>query len=194
MPYCRAWAFNVGARQARSPLLVLHDNDLLVPETYAAELVLKHREGNEIINLKRLIFYATESETRNLLAGDASLAELLPQCIIQNSECGGSMAVDRDAYLALGGMDEAFVGWGGEDNEFWERAATRRVWPFGYLPMVHLWHAPQPGKRAVHGRGAATAELSDRRAVIPVEDRIEQLRGRDFGNPERFDLDAADVQ
>jgi GT2 family glycosyltransferase len=191
MPFCRAWAFNVGARQARSPLLVLHDNDMLIPERYASELILKHRQGYEIINLKRLIFYIAERHTRDFLAGNASLGELFLERVIQNAEAGGSVAVDRDTYFALGGMDEAFVGWGGEDNEFWERALTRRVWPFGYLPMVHLWHPSQPGKRAVDGRGVATSEVSDRRAVVPVEDRIEQLRRRDFGNPERFDLDVA---
>jgi hypothetical protein len=191
MPYCRAWAFNVGARQARSPLLVLHDNDMLVPETYAAELVRKHRRGHEIINLKRLIFYLSEDYTHEVFARDASLAGRPPESIIQNAEAGGSVAVDRGAYFALGGMDEAFVGWGGEDNEFWERALTRRAWRFGSLPMVHPWHLPQPGRRAVDGRGATTAELSVRRAAIRVENRIEELRRRDFGDPRRLDPDPA---
>lgn len=186
MRYCRAWAFNVGARQARSPLLVLHDNDMLVPETYAAELV-RLRTRYEVINLKRLIFYLSEDHTQEFFSGNASCASLRPHSITQNAEAGGSVAVDRDAYFALGGMDEAFVGWGGEDNEFWERALTRRVWPFGHLPMIHLWHPPQTGKRAVHGRGATTAELSDRRAGIPAQNRIEDLRSRDFGNPRRLD-------
>jgi glycosyl transferase family 7 (putative galactosyltransferase) len=187
MPYSRAWAFNVGARQARSALLVLHDNDLLVSDGYAAELVRVHRCGYEIINLKRLIFYLSDDHTRELFAGHAFLASHPPDSVTQNAEAGGSVAIDRDAYFGLGGMDEAFVGWGGEDNEFWERASVRRVWPFGYLPMIHLWHPAQVGKRAVDGRGATTAELSDRRAGIPVHDRIEELRSRNFGNPRRLD-------
>ncbi len=183
MPYCRTWAFNVGARHARGSLLVLHDNDMLVPETYAAELADKHRRGYQVINLKRLIFYLSENHTRRLFEGSASLADCAPERIIQNLEAGGSLAVDRDAYLALGGMDEGFVGWGGEDNEFWDRALTRSVYPFGYLPIVHLWHPPQPGRRAVDGRGATTAQLSARRAAVAPAARIEELRRRDFGNP-----------
>jgi glycosyl transferase family 7 (putative galactosyltransferase) len=189
MPYCRAWAFNVGARQARSPLLVLHDNDMLVPESYAAELVRMHRRGYEITNLKRLIFYLSDNHTRELFTGHASFASCPPDSIIQNLEAGGSVAVDRDAYFALGGMDEAFVGWGGEDNEFWERASTRRVWPFGYLPVIHLWHPPQPGKGAIDGCGATTAELNSRRASIPIHNRIGELRSRNFGDPRRLDPD-----
>lgn len=187
MPYCRAWAFNAGARQARSPLLVLHDNDMVVPQNYAAELVRMHRRGYEIINLKRLIFYLSDNHTKELFAGHAFFASRLPDSITQNAQAGGSVAVDRTVYFAIGGMDEAFVGWGGEDNEFWERALTRRVWPFGYLPMIHLWHPPQAGKRAVNGRGATTAELSDRRASISVHDRIEELCGRNFGDPRQLD-------
>jgi hypothetical protein len=195
MPYCRAWALNVGARQARAPLLVLHDNDMLIPETYAAELALRHRQGHEVLNIKRLVFYLSADHTRRLFQGNALLTGCAPEEIVQNLEAGGSVAVDRDAYFALGGMDEAFVGWGGEDNEFWERALTRRVWPFGYLPIVHLWHPPQPGKRAIGGRGAATAELSERRAIIPVEKRINELRARHFGDPHYFNSDfAVDAQ
>ncbi len=73
---------------------------------------------------------------------------------MQNAEAGGSIALSRDAFHAIGGYDESFVGWGGEDNEFWERAQTRRVWPYGYLPFVHLWHAPQPEKLQPSRRGA----------------------------------------
>jgi hypothetical protein len=194
MPYCRSWALNVAARQARAPILVLHDNDMLVPETYAAELVRRHRQGHEIINVKRLVFYLSADHTRNLFRGAASLTGRAPEYIVQNLEAGGSVGVDRATYLALGGMDETFVGWGGEDNEFWERALTRRVWPFGYLPIVHLWHASQPGKGARQGRGASTAELSNRQAAIPAASRIERLCGRDFGNPRSIKWDlGADV-
>jgi predicted glycosyltransferase involved in capsule biosynthesis len=65
---------------------------------------------------------------------------------MQNVLGGGSIAITRAAYLAIGGMDEGFVGWGGEDNEFWERAQTLRVWSYGCLPYVHLWHPSQPRK------------------------------------------------
>jgi GT2 family glycosyltransferase len=54
--------------------------------------------------------------------------------------------ITRTAYREIGGMDEQFVGWGGEDVEFWERAQTRKVWNFGFIPLIHLWHASQPGK------------------------------------------------
>jgi hypothetical protein len=187
LPYCRAWAFNVGARLARSPLLILHDNDMLVPARYAAEALRVHRAGYEVANLMRLVFYLSPGHTEDIFAGRAALGDRAPALIVQNLEAGGSLCVDRAAYLALGGMDEAFIGWGGEDNEFWERALTRRAWEFASLPVVHLWHPPQPGKGAVAGRGADTAALSEARARVPVADRIAELGRRDFGNPRALD-------
>ena len=146
MPYCRSWTLNVGARLASGPLLVFHDNDMLVPEAYAAELWRRHQQGFEVINLKRFIFYLSARHSEAIRSSRRLDLQQSPDSVVQNLEAGGSLAVDKDAFFALGGYDEAFVGWGGEDNEFWERAQTRRVWPYGYLPIVHLWHSAQPRK------------------------------------------------
>ncbi len=58
----------------------------------------------------------------------------------------------------------------------WERAETRRATRFGYLPFIHLWHAPQPEK--VQGRAAPAVDRYYRLAMIPVGDRIKALRAR----------------
>lgn len=177
MPYCRSWAFNAGAQMARGSLLVLHDNDLLVPGGYAQELVNRFREGYEVINLKRFLFYLNEAHTGRVLTTQHLLLNEAPETIMQNAQGGGSLAIGRDAYFAIGGFDESFVGWGGEDNEFWERALTRRLWPYGYLPIVHLWHPAQPGK---HDARRQTAELLEQLSIIPASQRIANLVTRNF--------------
>lgn len=182
MPYSRSWAFNVGARAAKAPLLAFHDNDMIVPRRYAAELATIHRRGSEIMNLKRFVFYLDEAATGRVLAGGAISGA--PDKVIQNLEGGGSVGVDRDTFFDLGGFDESFVGWGGEDNEFWERAAVRSVWPWGYLPLVHLHHAEQPEKGL---RDRHTAVLLDERSRIPPGERARELRARAFGRAERPD-------
>lgn len=183
MPYCRAWAFNVGARMAQGNVLVLHDNDLLVPQDYTIQIMERYQEGHEVINLKRFIFYLSESDSGSFFVHQGSGFEETPRAIMQNSEAGGSIAVSRKCYFEVGGFNESFVGWGGEDNEFWERAQTRRVWPYGYLPIVHLWHSPQPLKQDLN-RG--TAALYENRSQIPVDVRIQELLRLDFGNPFKF--------
>jgi len=93
--------------------------------------------------------------------------------VIQNVR-GGSVAITREAYDTIGGFDESFVGWGGEDLEFWERAETRRATRFGYLPMIHLWHAAQPEKLQVQDAPAIKRYFE--LAAVPVEERIARLR------------------
>lgn len=179
MPYSRAWAFNVGARAARGEVLVFHDNDMLVPRSYSAEAMSIRERGFEVMNLKRFVFYLGGRDSDRAMTGGPLCGR--PKRVIQNLEGGGSVAVDRDAFFALGGFDESFVGWGGEDNEFWERCAVRTVWPWGYLPLVHLQHEQQPGKDR---RDRDTARLLDIRSALPAEARVRELAAREFGRME----------
>jgi hypothetical protein len=173
MPYCRSWTFNVAARQACAPILVLHDNDMLVPVDYAAHIVSLARAGYEVMNPKRFIFYLSHGHTEAYLAGRSGLLGAPPEVIVQNLEAGGSVAITREAFERIGGMDESFIGWGGEDNEFWERAATLQVWTWGSLPIVHLWHAAQIGKQDSENQ---TAQHYRALAHITPLDRIRRLR------------------
>jgi GT2 family glycosyltransferase len=82
------------------------------------------------------------------------------------------VVITRQAYQQIGGFDENFIGWGGEDNEFWERALTRNAWPWGFLPLLHLWHEAQPGKDRENPHGASRYRDLSR---IPPGERIRTL-------------------
>jgi hypothetical protein len=178
MPYCRSWAFNVGVRECRAPLVVLHDNDMLVPADYARQARGLAARGYEAMNLKRFVFYLSQAHTARLLAGAAGFTDEAPLAITQNLEAGGSAVITRDAFERIGGMDEAFIGWGGEDNEFWQRCQALKVWPWGRLPIVHCWHEAQPQK----GRADRDTEaLLRQRSTVAVAERIARLRQRPSG-------------
>jgi len=189
MPYCRAWALNAGARVARGEVLIFHDSDMLVPQAYAAEVWARSRGGYEFINLKRFVFYLTEQHSRALASTLALGSPDAPEVVVQNLEAGGSVAATRSAYLAIGGYDESFMGWGGEDTEFWDRAQTRRVWPYAYLPIVHLWHPSQPRK---HDPTNPNAVRHAERLAMAREQRIRELVARSFGDPTRLSVDGTD--
>ena len=172
MPYCRAWTFNVGAQHARADVLVLHDNDMLVPVDYAASILDRVQQGYDVVNLKRFIFYLTQKHTQAVFERQADLLDAAPEVIVQNLEGGGSIAITRAGYAQIGGLDESFIGWGGEDNEFWERAQTLRVWPWANLPLVHLWHAAQPGKQDA---GYHTARHYQALTQLAPQQRIARL-------------------
>jgi len=172
MPFSRAWAFNEGVRHARSDTLILHDNDMLVPQDYAATVLQRMAQGFDVVNSKRFVFYLTEAHTRAIFEAGSPLTAEAPLAIVQNLEGGGSIGIRLEAYRAIGGFDEAFVGWGGEDVEFWERAGTRRLWPYASLPIVHLWHSAQPGK---HTPDSPNLRLYHERARIDPRQRVQRL-------------------
>jgi hypothetical protein len=171
--YNRAAALNAGARAARGELLVLHDNDILCPAGYASEAAARSKEGWSFQQLKRFLFYLDAKDTE-LLFATQDLRTDRPTTVVQNVH-GGSIAVARTAFFDIGGFDESFVGWGGEDNEFWDRAETSgAVYDFAYLPFIHLWHEPQAGKLA--GAAAPAVQRWHELKQVPATERIARLR------------------
>jgi hypothetical protein len=174
-PYNRSHTFNVGARAARAPVLLLHDNDMLIPSGYGARILERINRGYAVVNPKRFIFYLSQVHSQAVLEVGAGFDAAPADYIVQNLEAGGSMAIRADTYAEVGGMDEAFSGWGGEDNEFLDRCLSRPSWIWGYEPIVHLWHRQQPLKAA-----AANPNLDRARELmaVPTEERIHRLRQR----------------
>lgn len=174
MPYSRSWAFNIGACQAKSRCLIFHDNDLLVPNCYASEMVARLRRGFEFINLKRFVFYLDEGTTRSVLNHQDATPHICFESITQNLQGGGSIGASKDSFFDIGGFDERFVGWGGEDSEFWERAQTKPCWQKAYLPLLHLWHLPQTEKQNFdQSKGR---QLYEKLTSTPELDRITALK------------------
>ena len=182
--YNRSHTFNVGAKHARAPILLLHDNDMLVPKGYLCRILKKIGSGYSVVNPKRFIFYLHKDHSHQLLAGQVGYDSQPAEAIVQNLEAGGSMAITLNAFEEIGGMDEGFTGWGGEDNEFWDRCLTLPTWIWGYEPIVHLWHRSQPLK-GIEGN----PNLSRCREIMrqPTHERIQRLRSASRCNTHGYD-------
>jgi len=138
-PFNRSWALNVGARQAKGLVLVLHDGDTCVPDRYAREVRTIHAQGYKAMQLTRFCFMLDAPSSQALcktlnVSGRCNASGIM----IRNQ--GRTLAVDREAYFELGGHDESFIGWGGEDDEFAQRCRLIRRYPYCHLPIVHLYH------------------------------------------------------
>jgi hypothetical protein len=175
----KSWAYNVGARLARGRVLVFHDGDICAPTDYASEVVAAlDGRGCVAASLQRFLFYLDVSDTRLLYERDALSAHFTPQSILQNWK-GGTIAIRTEAFFAVGGFDEGFVDWGGEDDEFYDRCAAIGHCRSGFLPFVHLWHVPQTDRRSATNMN--TYDVLPWRLGLPRERRIAELLGRDFG-------------
>jgi hypothetical protein len=174
----KSWAFNLGAREATGEILVFHDGDIVCPADYAATLV-QQMEGYGAASIQRFLFNLHPQTTEDIFRNGNWPERWTPERVRQNWE-GGTIAVRRDAFFEIGGYDEAFVGWGGEDNEFFDRCVAVDHLRFGFVPFVHLWHKPQADKHVVDNQNINRV-LSERLSV-PVEARIRELRRRGFGD------------
>lgn len=175
----KSWAYNVGARHARGDILVFHDGDVCIPEDYANEIVRTLVESDyDAASLQRFLFYLPEGVVPTPATSSPWLPEAAPSMVYQNWK-GGTIAIRRDAFFQVGGFDEGFVDWGGEDDEFYDRCSALRHCRDGYIPFVHLWHPPQPDRKASDNPNIA--RILPERLRIPVAERIRELRARQFG-------------
>lgn len=173
--YNRSAAFNLGSRQARGSILLLHDNDMIIPTNYCYQIVSLNKLGYEVLNIKRFIFYLSVEDTQKVLTSLQNISSCSPLYIVQNLEAGGSVAITKEGYKNIGGMDEDFVGWGGEDNEFWERCSQLRRWIWGFSVVIHLWHQSQPLKLENENKNVKRARDL---AATAIEKRIERLKSK----------------
>ena len=176
----KSWAYNEAARIARAPVLVCHDGDIVVPVGYGRALLNTLMRGFDSVHIQRLLFYLDVADSKRVI-GSGSLAGCVPE-EIRHNWVGGTLAIRKDAYFSIGGFDERFVNWGGEDVEFFDRCSTLRQCRHGFVPFVHIWHPPQANKSGAGRVEAATMlkEMLD----VPAARRIDSLLAKSAARQE----------
>jgi hypothetical protein len=173
----KSLAMNAGVRSAKAPVVLLHDADLLPPARYVESILEKLENGWEAVRPVRFAFYLDQRATKDLLADNG---KVLPQVVAdaQANNPGLSTAVTKEVYWQIGGHDERFEGWGGEDWEFLDRLQTVRLMKGSYCPAIHLWHLSAPKKVD----GDRNNPLVEKLCVISRKQRILDLRSKNAGD------------
>lgn len=113
-PFNCSRAQNRAFKQAERNHLVMIGADTLPPDVAFIWERLRHHDEDWFPIFSETAYYSEESTDR-ILSGihpaDEPYSYTLPFCT-------GPVAVRRDAYVATGGMDERFSGWGYEDAAF----------------------------------------------------------------------------
>jgi len=180
MPFNKSWAMNVGARHARADTLIFHDGDMLAPVGYAASVCELAVRGFQAARIPRLVFYP-DQVTSELIQAERSLAAVRRIAEVRQNCRGISLVMNKDAYWRIGGHDESFYGWGGEDDEILQRAETLNFYPGGFMPFVHLWH---PAQKEKHSGMVEREAFSVAKMNMPVVERIALLSSMKSGLPD----------
>jgi hypothetical protein len=167
-PFNKGWGCNVGARLARGAVLAFCDAALLVGDSL--DEALDHcARGYAVAKPYVRMIDLDADESRAVREGRAANKaidagrpgrEAIGERIVL---CGGLFAIRRDAFVHLGGFDERFVGWGGEDDAMTikvERARLSCV-ELDREVALHLHH-PRPAEATFgHAHYAANRALLD---------------------------------
>lgn len=153
-PFNKARACNAGFSHARATILALVDADTFVPKAALhASIEAVHGELDVVRPYGRLL-ELDEDATRAIGEGgplpdappaardDAREGERIPLC-------GGIAVLKSSAFESVGGMDERFEGWGGEDDAL-SVALTRAGLQCGILEQGAAFHLAHP--RSVESR------------------------------------------
>ncbi|CAH2038172.1 unnamed protein product, partial [Iphiclides podalirius] len=105
-PWNKGLLYNIGAKQAiadQFPCLILHDIDLLPLDV-----------GN---------LYACLHEPRHMSASIDKFRYVLTYDYL----VGGALAIQTEQYISVNGFSNRFEGWGGEDDDFAGRIASKNL-------------------------------------------------------------------
>ena len=167
-PFNKAWGLNVGARHAAAAVLAFGDADVIVPGGLGQAAA--HCESSmQVAKPYTTLVDLTEDESRRVREHGAAAALPIDVAARRDRDaagerlalCGGWFAMRRDAFVALGGFDERFVGWGGEDDAMTlkvelARLATVELDPG---PALHLWHPRSHATTLGHPHYASNVAL-----------------------------------
>ena len=148
-PFNKSWGLNVGARMTRAPLLAFGDADVICARTWS-RTVDSLRERAAIAKPYSHLIDLTEEESARVRAGQWTFQPQRAAGAPPNREgqgefvvyAGGLFLLRREVFEQVGGFDERFLGWGGEDDAMTMRLmATGRPWVIQEgSPALHLWH------------------------------------------------------
>lgn len=178
--YNRGWGFNIGVLRCQSPVVILHDNDLLVPETFIPSIEHNIKKFEAVLTWGS-IDYLDPDSSMNPLGKEV----VVTRSITNQTIHGGSIAVQRAFFLEIGGFDERLFGWGAEDDVFFLKISRLgKV----YQPnkksgnrLIHLWHSYEIRKNPQGARNYDIFEEYSTKTAGQIRKLVSELG--EIGNP-----------
>lgn len=145
----KSWGLNVAAQYAKSDRLLMADADMVIPHGTILKIIDEFNHGSDAINPYLELVDLSQAHTTAVLAGNKSFQETHYEMDVNRETighnlpfCGGIFAISAQLFAGIGGMDERFSGWGGEDNAVTlkvQRSAKKMVTLESEI-AYHLWH------------------------------------------------------
>ncbi len=195
-PFNKSWGLNVGFRRSQHAWLAFADADVVLGDALVG--ALEHLGlGYQALKPYRRLIDLTEAESARVRGGEfdfipdrsgtAPNREGVGERIVF---AGGMFLITRAAFVRLGGWDERFRGWGGEDDAFSYRLERARLpaLELDARPAAHLAHPRSRETTFDQPRYAANCALleSYRRLEDPQLERFSEIQAQIIGNRDKY--------
>jgi hypothetical protein len=186
--YNRSKNFNFAVSKASTAVVICQDADcILRSDTLRYGLSMIYEKNFPLCIPYIFALDVSEILTKVLLKTNV-LSSTDARLPIRSLEAyGGTGIYKRDAYLSIGGYNEDFVGWGGEDNEFFYRAKKLiKLWKLqGKIEkefnLYHLYHTRNDVDGAKQPNYQKNRQILDNLYKMPNDKfmrYVRQLRSR----------------
>ncbi|MGH3690549.1 MAG: glycosyltransferase [Microbacterium sp.] len=160
----KSWAINVGVLRAGTEHVCILDSDFVVDSLTVDEVRRGASEADVFVAHRRIVWMDATSTVRTIKALPSGVDRAFHSVGSRargwaiNGSLGACVVTNRSFYQAIGGHNEEYEGWGGEDNDFFFRAGRIGRVGYGSLDMAHLDH-PRPSTTNADGSRLNPDEL-----------------------------------
>lgn len=179
--FCKSRAINNAVRSATGKILIIADADMIVSKN-SVEKGIRLLEKYPLVLPYNPYFRLNRIITEQILESDYEVD--MPVLQKMNSEAvysresaraGGMQILFRSTFESVGGYDERFIGWGGEDTCFVRAVETL----FGKGKVIdgsayHLWH-PRQSSVSSYKRSKNTNKLLAEKYIEAYDNKTKML-------------------
>jgi predicted glycosyltransferase involved in capsule biosynthesis len=141
MPFNKSWGFNVGMKYSNSNVIIFGDSDLVMaPEKFIESINLLSQY--EMVSPYNSVIDLTTQESSLPITRLSTIDRPgRGETDIQKVPlCGGICIFRKSAVEKIGGWDQKFIGWGGEDDFQSIKVKNFLTWTESSGKCYHLYH------------------------------------------------------
>lgn len=162
MPYNRSWSFNVGLKHSNSNIIVCGDSDIVMdPNKFI--YALNSLSEYEMVSPYHSVVDLTPQESMMPLEQVVNINRVgRGEEDNQKINISGGISIFRkDALMRIGGWNEDFIGWGGEDD--YQTIKVKRFLKWKELEgrCYHLYHSKSAPDNTYYKRSLEILERSN---------------------------------
>jgi hypothetical protein len=125
----KSWAMNAGVTTTacEAPHLCVIDADILVDRDFLARNLDRLQTGEQIAHIPYRLCYSLDAPATSRAVrercehGRADVSVDVLRALVLRDPPGGCLWTFRKTFDTVGGYDERYLGWGGEDDDMWAR-------------------------------------------------------------------------